>query len=65
VLAALWELSSLETFIPQIARVAAVERDLYAERFWTQRWITLAFLAVASVGVRRRQGRPPRPIGDV
>jgi hypothetical protein len=44
-LAALWELSSLETFIPQIARFAAVERDLYAERFWTQRWITLAFLA--------------------
>lgn len=44
-LAALWELSSLETFIPQIARVAAAERDLYAERFWAQRWITLAFLA--------------------
>ncbi len=44
-LAALWELSTLETFLPQLARAAALEHDLYAERFWTQRWITLAFLA--------------------
>jgi len=44
-LAALWELSTLETFLPQIARAAALEHDLYAERFWTQQWITLAFLA--------------------
>jgi hypothetical protein len=44
-LAALWELSSLETFISQIARAGALEHDLYAERFWAQQWITLAFLA--------------------
>jgi len=44
-LAALWELSSLETFIPQIARAAALEHELYAERFWAQQWSTLAFLA--------------------
>ena len=42
---ALWELSTLETFIPQIARAAALEHELYAERFWAQQWSTLAFLA--------------------
>lgn len=43
-LAAIWELSTLETFLPQIARAAALEHDLYAKRFWAQRWITLVFL---------------------